>query len=284
MPIQLVSHPPEDVLVSLVRLTDERCPYPDCESEPTHLVMMRENRKDGPTFENCLPLCSEHAHLSVQGGIELALLRTIRQYLRPARGAGVKSRTTVLSTRSDYLRKVCEVLSAPTRELRCIYVGPLVFHPDWYFLMQEGKTGDPSMDRAISRLIADPNCMVHLLLRNNERYAEKVRAVTPSKLFRPLLEEVRENAKLAFANPSNTITCGETGVFQIPLIVDNAYVAALRGNLATPIEAGIYSTDPKQVDWEKQAYDRLFAHYETKAADPLAMVLHYIDSLDESPE
>lgn len=282
MPLQLIQHPPDDVFVSLVRLVDDRCPYPNCTQPVSHLVMMRTSRNEGPRFENCLPLCASHSDAASRDQLDLQMLRTIRQLLRPARASSAQTGGQLLPTRHDYLSAVCDAVARGTKSLRCIYVGPLPFHPDWYFTLQESETGHPSMDRAIAACIGSGDCHTFIILRNHPRYAEKVKSFVPSRLLAPLIDETIENLRRAIGSENgNRIVAADTGAFHIPIILDNVYISALRAQPSSPIDSGLLSADPSQVAWERQAFDRLFEHYESQSTQHLDTVVRYLQDILE---
>lgn len=262
MRVEVLPNPSTELLATLIRLVGESCPFPSCSREVAYAVVLRENKRQAASFDNSIALCANHAEQASKGEIEPSLLKTIRQLLRPARAGRSTTGARTLTTREEYLGTIRDRVSSHTTSLRCVYVGPLPLHPDWYFTLRDGATTLPNMDRAVARRLDDPRCSTYLILRNHERYVEKVKETVPADLLPALGQHIIDRAEQVYTSASsNHVVCADTGVFHIPIIVDNAVISAYRSNPQSPIDGGLLVTDRDHVQWERTAFDRMFEHY-----------------------
>ncbi len=247
----------EDTLFALMSLVNSKCPYPGCNKDARITVSCVKKSKDSPQFENSLVFCEEHALQCQHNKVSEKMFWDIRHLLKPNRFQDNIKKNRTLYTRNEYLNKIIDELDY-TSTLRCIYVGPLAFHPDWYFNMYEGHYKIASMDRAINRILCNPKISVSLILRNTERYFNKVQELIPKSLYSVLIDETCYNfEKLMQPEYNNKCIFLDTGHFHIPIIYDNACVFAARAQDNTPINGGLVTYDEDQIQWERDAFDRL---------------------------
>ena len=277
--IEVVKHPPEGLSEVLFQLVDNHCPFPGCQQKPTCVVALRTHRRDVLSVDNSLPLCLAHAERVARGDFDMSLLRTVRQLLRPVRVPANTPGTHTLTSRREYLQAVCDSIGSGTRSLRSVYVGPLPFHPEWYFTLRDGATGLPNMDRAVARCLEDPECATTLILRNDERYVAKMKEVVPFSLWPALAADILARLAVLLAPAlRNTVICANTGAFHIPIILDAVAVSAARQGPSSPVEGGALITDPAHVAWERNAFDRMVAYYGLNGTNHAAAVTHFVST------
>lgn len=260
--LKIINKPSDDMLFALKSLVNDECPYPNCKKKAQIIVSCFNKRKDEERFENSIVFCDDHALLCQQGKVDERLFWDIRQLLKPNRLSEDNKKSHILSNREEYLSRVVDEIKRSST-LRCIYVGPLPFHPDWYFTMYEGKFHIAGMDQAVFHALENPDINVSIILRNTKRYIEKVKDLIPESLFDALIDETVNNfARLM--NPINNNKCIflDTGPFHIPIIFDNACIFATRSSESKPINGGLLTYDEKQIEWEKKAFDRLLKNRE----------------------
>jgi hypothetical protein len=267
MRIEVLDAPPAGLAAELLNLVNNICPFPGCAGMPSRVVEFRDGWRGHLTMESSLPLCAGHAEQAGRGEIEPGLLKTIRQLLRPARGPKGGQRSRTLATREEYLAAIRDRVQRGTMSLRGVYVGPLPLHPDWYFSLRDGATGLPNMDRPISACLDDPDCETFLIFRNTPRYTEKVRELLPPDLIPALATAITGRIDAVYGQgQSNHLVCQDTGIFHIPVILDDAVITAYRPTPQTPVGGGFLVTDADQVRWEREAFDRMFEYYSSSAA------------------
>lgn len=262
--IKVVSEATQDVFVSLKRLACDKCVYPGCNRSAKTVVAILKKKKDRPCFENSLILCEEHALLSQQGTIDEKTLITIRELLRTNRALDSISVGNNIPTRKEYLKKVTEaVLTSST--VRCVYVGPLPFHPEWYFDLKEGLTKMDSMDRAVSTALENSEVEVKMIIRNDLRYIEKIKSDVPQNLINELIQETcAKYEKLTNPLYNNKIIFWDLGFYHIPIILDKSCVFALRSQPRSPVEGGFFTEDIEKIKWEKATFDKLLEMHKDK--------------------
>lgn len=260
--LKIINKPSDDMLFALKSLVNDRCPYPNCNKKAQIIVSCFNRHKDVEKFENSIVFCEDHALLCQQGKVDERLFWDIRQLLKPNRLSEENKKSHILSSREEYLSGVVNELKHSST-LRCIYVGPLPFHPEWYFTMYEGKFHISGMDQAVYHALEDPNISVSIILRNTKRYIEKVKDLIPESFFGVLVDETVNNfARLMDPIYNNNCILLDTGPFHIPIIFDNACIFATRSSDSKPINGGLLTYDEKQVEWEKQAFNRLLKNRE----------------------
>ena len=265
--IVILKQPSPDVLLSLKRLAQNICVYPACEKKANVVVSVLKNRKDIPCFENSIILCEEHALSCQQGKIEGEMLMTLRELMRSGRGLSKESEKQELTSRSEYLERIADEVPK-SKNVRCIYVGPLPFHPAWYFEMMVGKTGVKSMDAAIAEALENPTVVVKMIIRNDLRYIEKCKSDVPFGLRKTMIEEIcKRYEQLCDSSLNNTIEIWNPGIFHIPIILDDCCIFAFRSQPNTPIEGGFLTKDKKQINWERDSFDQIMAYNKDKAGD-----------------
>ena len=262
--IKIIKNPTQDVYISLKRLTNGTCFYPGCDEQAETVVSILRHKWDKPCFENSIILCNNHALLSQQGEINESMLTDIRELFRVSRAMDDKAKGYNIPTREEYLSKVVEKVSDSTT-VRCVYVGPLPFHPEWYFNLKEGMTRMDSMDRAISRALEDPNINVKIIVRNDERYLEKIKSDVPANLVPELIREICEKyEKLTDDSYINTIIFWDLGFYHIPIILDDSCIFAYRGQPRSPVEGGFFTEDAEKIQWKKNTFDQLIDMHKNK--------------------
>lgn len=267
--VVVLKEPSQDVLLSLKRLASDTCVYPGCEKKAHTVVSILANRKDSPCFENSVILCEEHALSCKQGEIKGELLLRLRELLRAGRGliTEPENEKHELTSRAEYLERIADEVPK-AKSIRCIYVGPLPFHPAWYFQMMVGKTNMKSMDAAISDALEDPNISVKMIIRNDSRYIEKCKSDVPFELRKPMIEEICKRYE-QLRNPSlnNIIEIWNPGIYHIPIILDDCCIFAFRSRSNTPIEGGFLTKDKKQIRWEQESFDQIMAYNKDRVGD-----------------
>ncbi|MFJ5306793.1 hypothetical protein [Streptomyces sp. NPDC088350] len=265
MRIEVLEAPPAELLAGLTSLVGNICPFPGCADLPSRVVEFRDGSRGRPTMESSLLLCASHSDQAGRGEIGSGLLKTIRGLLKPDRGPKGGSRS--LATRDEYLATIRDRIARGTRSLRGVYVGPLPLHPDWYFNLRDGATNQPNMDRQVATCLDAPGCETFLIFRNSPRYAEKVRELVPAELMPVLVAQIIGRIDAVYGQSgSNHMVCADTGIFHIPVILDDAVITAFRSTPQTPVGSGLLVTDPDQVHWERDAFDRIFAYYCSEVA------------------
>lgn len=251
--------PTQDVLLSLKRLTNDSCMYPGCEKQAKTVVALLNNKKDKPCFENSLIFCENHAFSCMEGEISEDTLLRLRELLRAGRGLRNESEEYALTSRAEYLSRIANEIPK-SKNIRCIYVGPLPFHPEWYFNMMIGKTNMQSMDAAISDALEDSSVAVKMIIRNDYRYIEKCKSDVPYKLREAMINDIC-NRYVQLSQPAlnNTIEIWNPGIYHIPIILDECCIFAFRTQPNTPIEGGFLTKDKKQIKWEQESFDRILS-------------------------
>jgi len=263
----IVNEPSQDVLLSLQRLASNTCVYPGCEKKAHTVVSILKSKKDNPCFENSVILCEEHALGCQQGEIKGELLLRLRELLRAGRGLTKEPEKHELTSRAEYLERIADEVPK-SKNIRCIYVGPLPFHPDWYFQMMIGKSNMKSMDAAISNALEDPGITVKMIIRNDLRYIEKCKSDIPIELRKPMIEEIcKRYEHLRVPSLNNTIEIWNPGIYHIPIILDDCCIFAFRSRPDTPIEGGFLTKDKEQIKWEQDSFDQILAYNIDKVGD-----------------
>lgn len=279
--IILTSSLKDDVYESLLNLLkNEKCPFPQCNNKASMAITYKNKWYTKPAFENSLIVCSEHAHKCLNGEFSYDTILTIRNLLKPCR-SGVKSMSSeVLPTRNEYLLRVTKEIKNTT-SLRCIYVGPLPLHPEWYFELSESKNNILSMDRAVSDALKDENIKVTIVFRNDLRYLDKVKSNLNSSQIKDLKTyvcnqfDIMSNSKY-----NNTFIFADTGIFHIPIITDNVCIFAQRSNANVPIQGALLVKDKQQIKWEEQAFDRIIQLH-NNPKNLKTSLKRYLDKLDK---
>lgn len=262
--VKIVTDSTQDVFISLKHLSGGKCTYPGCDRHAKTVVAILPRRKDKPCFENSLILCDEHASQSQQGSIREEALIKIRDLLRFNRALDNTSDGVNIPTREEYLKRVTEEVSSSS-SVRCVYVGPLPFHPEWYFDLKEGMTKMDSMDRAISKALEDPTVDVKLIIRNDLRYIEKIKSDVPANLIPVLIKETCEKyEKLIQPGTNNHVIFWDLGIYHIPIVLDNSCIFALRSQPRSPVEGGFFTKNREKIDWEKSTFDLLMKMHKDK--------------------
>ena len=265
--IVVLKEPSQDVLLSLKRLANDTCVYPGCEKKAHTVVSILENKKEKPCFENSVILCEEHALSCQQGEIKGELLLRLRELLRAGRGLTKEPEKHELTSRAEYLERIADEIPK-SKSVRCIYVGPLPFHPAWYFQMMVGKTNMKSMDAAVSDALEDPNIQVKMIIRNDTRYIEKCKSDVPLELRKPMIEEIYKRYEhLCSPSFNNIIEIWNPGIYHIPIILDDCCIFAFRSRPNTPIEGGFLTKDKEQIKWERESFDQIMAYNKDKVGD-----------------
>lgn len=274
----IVENPTRDITQSLKRLANNRCCYPGCENEASTVVAILKNKKENPCFENSLILCENHALDCKQKKIKGDTLLRIRELLRVGRCLSETQDKCELPTRAKYLERIAEEIPK-SKSVRCMYVGPLPFHPEWYFQLMEGKTRMKSMDAAVAKALANPNVSVKIIIRNDERYLEKCKSDIPDSLKRELVKETCENFEhLCLPKLGNSIEIWNPGIYHIPIILDECCIFAFRTQPNTPIEGGFLTTDKKQIKWERDSFDQMIACNKDKMGD-IALLRTFLERM-----
>ena len=269
--IVILREPTQDVLLSLKRLTNDTCVYPGCDNKAHTVVSILKNKRDKPCFENSVILCEDHALRCKQGEIREEMLLRLRELLRAGRGLTKESEKQELTSRAEYLERIADEVPK-SKSVRCIYVGPLPFHPSWYFQMMVGKTNMKSMDCAISEALENPSVTVKMIIRNDSRYIEKCKSDIPYELRKTMIEETcKRYDKLCDSSLNNTIEIWNPGIYHIPIILDDCCIFAFRSQPNTPIEGGFLTKDKKQIKWERESFDQILLYNKDKVGDAFVL-------------
>lgn len=265
--IKIIDSPPSDVYISLKRLANGICVYPGCDCSAETVVSVLRKKNEKPSFENSVILCNNHVLLSQQGKIKEDVLIKIRELLRANRAFDDGIKGYNIATRKEYLAKVAEEVSASTT-VRCVYVGPLPFHPEWYFDLKEGMTKMVSMDRAISDALKNKNINVKIIIRNDLRYLEKIKSDVPQNLIPELIHDTCDKYhRLTEKRYNNTVIFWDLGSYHIPIILDKSCIFAYRNQPRSPVEGGFFTKNKEKVSWEKNTFDQLIDMHKDKEGD-----------------
>lgn len=279
--LKINNNPPNDLLFVLTQLVDNACPYPHCMKQSTIVVSCLESKKESTSFENSMVFCPKHALDCENGVVSDRFFMNMRKLLVPNRGRENSSKSSRISSRPEYLSQIATELENTTT-LRSIYLGPLPFHPEWYYTMQEGKYKMVSMDRAVFHALYNPEIKVSMILRNTKRYFEKVNDLVPKKLHRSLFNETCKNYKeLTKEAYNNIFVFLDTGPFHIPTIFDTACVFAFRSKAFSPISGGMLTRDIAHVNWEKTVFDNLINNNMNKKNGVEELKQYLIDGFKE---
>lgn len=256
MKFEIIDNPSEDVFLSLSNLQAHTCLVPGC-SKPAECMVALKNKNELASFENSIILCQECAAKCKNGELSIDMFKRLRSLLKHTRIKPDNSGDIILSTRRDYITTVNYEL-ANAKSIRCVYVGPLPFHPEWYFQIRVGQTNLPSMDQTIYRALTDSSISVKIILRNDDRYLQKVHDAIPDELIPLLIPSICENFnKYVNDDYNNTVIFLNTGVLHIPIITDTGCVFASRGDSNIPIEGGLYTKEQHTIKWESDTFDKL---------------------------
>jgi hypothetical protein len=241
-----------------------RCPVPKCERE----VALDVHHIDGDPANNermnLLVLCAVHHRMAHEGMLNSNMCSAIKRLLvSENRFSDVGKR--ILRTRDDYLACAIDELDNTKRNFRCVYVGPLFLHPDWYFRRHQRQTGAPGLDRQVREFLRacdqDRRISTRIILRNTQRYVDKVfEIVRPSEVTRlksemlSLVDEIW--GKSGRRGP---LLCNvNTGFLRIPLIFDSSIVVTTRAAEGMPVEGGVIYRSDEDVKLERRTFDTVF--------------------------
>lgn len=247
--LTIVPNPRADILAGLRALFHDICPYIGCCNKANTVVTFAK-RTSEYSFENSVVLCPQHAYQCETGTVSTNVIQSIRGLINPAR----VDNSHTINSREDYLSLVAEKIRV-SHTVRVIYVGPLPFHPDWYFTLDE-KENKVSMDRSMQEALKSHTVETAIILRNSPRYIEKVKALTPEDRKPELVDSIIENfVELSKPQYKNRILHFDTGFLHIPIIFDSSCIFTRRQNENSPINGGYYTEDANQVSFETTAFD-----------------------------
>lgn len=258
---KIVSEITPDVEMGLKHLTNGICPWPMCKYAGNTVIAVLKNKKERPCFENSLLLCQEHAAQCVNSTTDYSeFLQDIRRVIRGNRGMLVKE-SRLLCTREEYIKTVVDEVPK-SKNIKCIYVGPLVLHPDWYFDLRENQTNIKSMDRIVSEAVKNKNIKVTIIMRNEQRYIEKVKECVLQSKMSSLIAEIKKNFdEYIFSEAyNNTVLFWDAGIYHIPIILDHACIFAIRDDAISPITHGTISENKEEIYKENRMFDSLVSN------------------------
>lgn len=264
MKVTIIDNPPIDMQTSLNYLSNGICMWPGCDKTCNTIVSILRTNREKSCFENSLALCEEHTSACSQNPkSSFDTLANVRHLLSTGKTQFLSSNSRYLPSREVYLETVAtEVPKSST--LRCIYVGPLPFHPQWYFDLREGQTKMISMDRAISDALSNRDVKVTMIMRNDLRYFEKVKQDIDTDLIPLLIKGTLDKFnKLVNSNEyNNKVIFWDIGTYHLPIILDSACIYAIRGNARSPIGSGRIIKDLMKIEEEQERFDDLFSTHQ----------------------
>lgn len=247
----------EDLAKKMMDLSKGKCTFFTCNEKPSIILYIKKNILQKPSIDNCIVVCNNHAHSCLEGIIPLNDIEDMIKLSQPHRNDGGLMSNITLNTRDEYIEKAIEEIER-SNTLRCIFVGPLPLHPDWYFDLSEKTTAYASMDRVVSNALQDKNKKVMIIFRNNARYLSKVKGKIESEKIPDLIKYINDKFS-EYLKPSynNTLVVEDTGIFHIPIITDNVCIFATRESPDSPVNGGLLIKDKQTIEWEKMQFDKM---------------------------
>lgn len=232
-----------------------KCTFVTCDEESTTILYIKRCFYRNPSTENSIAVCKKHADLCLDRVIPLKDIEDMIKLAQPNRNEGSIMGNIEFKTREEYMKKAIEEIEK-SKTLRCVFVGPLPLHPDWYFELCEKETNYKSMDRVVANALSDKNKKVMIIFRNSPRYLSKVKSKIGTADTRRLVEYIN-NAFIEWSKPSynNTLLIEDVGIFHIPIITDDVCIFASRTSDNSPVNGGILIKDKQTIDWEKKQFD-----------------------------
>ncbi len=276
---------PKEIRDRLMLECGIKCPVPQCNREVGLDIHHIDENPSNNEYHNLLILCAIHHRMAHNKMLSSNMCKTMKDYLsRENRFSSAY--ISNLKSRSEYLNAASLQVQNAISGYRCIYVGPLFLHPDWYFAKRDLIFGMPNFDREVKQFIlnlaAKERDSVKIILRNTQRYIDKIDEIVEIGQREQFREEVINCIKSIWGGDGRKgplISCVDTGFLRIPIITDECLLIASRSAAGTPIAGGYRMTSREDIEREKSMFDQIFLTSYKGMEKELKELVGFVESL-----
>ena len=251
------------------------CSLPTCKEQAAELSSIGGGEP--------LWLCTAHVAKAKAGEVPNSLLQSARDWL-----CGRSETYFEIQSRVDLLKYlVAQVKESDCINIRLNYVGPLIFHPQWYHdRRDELEYPAPNLERAIFACLLERSNTryfdVKLISRNAQRYLMKVDNLVEPHERERFVEETLANVDRIWPDNGTygpDLLCEETGFHRHIFIFPQTLTEVVRRKPELQTELAIVYTDLKYVDMQRSLFDQLYRTYKRNIITELATLKSFIKSV-----